>query len=95
MDDKFVCQMCGKCCGNIPLRPNFFQQHKGKAQKPYTLSKPNFIKDKNYIQPVTQDGYCVFLRCNNTCAIYDDRPDVCKLQGHINKLPCFFKNIKP
>ena len=81
--------MCGKCCGNIPLQPDFWEKHKGKARKPYNIVKPNFVKG-DFVQPVTEDGYCVFLRLNYTCAIYTDRPNVCKLQGNIPSLPCYY-----
>jgi Fe-S-cluster containining protein len=82
----FFCQMCGKCCGMIPHTQELWDEVKGKAQKPYNLSKSPFTNVP--IWPITQDGYCVFLRNDHTCSIYEQRPNVCKLQGTIPKLPC-------
>jgi Fe-S-cluster containining protein len=79
--------MCGKCCGNIPFDPKIWEEIKGKAQKPYKLRQSEFIIVV-HILPITEDGYCVFLKDDKTCAIYERRPYVCRLQGTVRALPC-------
>jgi Fe-S-cluster containining protein len=38
---------------------------------------------------ITNDGKCVFLKDNKTCAIYNDRPQLCRDFGHgIGAMEC-------
>lgn len=74
------CHQCGKCCTNIYLvhgdqtidsMPLFEEL---KAQNP----------EYQYFRPVSQgdgDGLvfqCQHLQANNTCGIYEERPDFCR-----------------
>lgn len=40
-------------------------------------------------EPVDEDGVCVHLTENNECGIYEDRPDVCR----INYVKRFFPHM--
>ena len=43
----------------------------------------------NETVPETADGLCAFLdRKAHRCAIYEDRPQVCREYGQIPELPC-------
>lgn len=39
------------------------------------------FRDQIAVVTDTEDGDCVFLKLDNTCAIYEDRPQVCKSFG--------------
>ena len=82
---KLVCKRCGGCCGPIPFPPKLFNRFKGLVQRPYTL-RP--FLDNIDIIPWTEDGNCVFLKPDNNCIIYKDRPKVCRIYGVNKKLPC-------
>lgn len=95
----FKCKCCGQCCELIAFEISLFQELKHKAQKPYELKKQfynkldQFIKlpkkhMKDHIYPVTEDWLCVFNTPDLTCAIYERRPDICRLFGNVPFLPC-------
>jgi hypothetical protein len=74
----------GVCCGVIPFPIKFLEEHK-------KLFKENGeLKESGDIGIVlTPDLLCVFFdRINHNCAIYEERPEVCRLYGNIDKLPC-------
>jgi len=71
------CSKCPEnsgCCGIVPFEKEFTEKHKSKFQV-----KPVKIKEGVVI---TEDFRCVFMnRETKLCAIYDDRPEVCRLFG--------------
>lgn len=77
------CKNCGECCGIIPIRKKVFLKYQHLTKKPYNLYE---VDDDVF--PVTDDGFCVFLTNNKRCAIYSDRPKVCRLYGTIPELQC-------
>jgi Fe-S-cluster containining protein len=83
-DWKELCKGCGECCGCVPFNPELFSKIKGKTQRKYTLMP--FIA--NTVVPITDDFICVFLTKEKLCSIYEDRPEVCRIQGTIERLPC-------
>lgn len=50
------------------------------------------------IVPITEDGFCVFLdREKHSCAVYENRPGLCRKYGRSDDLPCPYikKNGNP
>lgn len=82
-----ICRNCGKCCANVPFSEDFINANITKAQKPFS----ELIPVLDAFIPKTEDGYCLFLTKDKRCAIYSDRPEVCRLQGEIPELPCPYK----
>ncbi|HEY9745424.1 MAG TPA: YkgJ family cysteine cluster protein [Oculatellaceae cyanobacterium] len=73
------CNRCGKCCTNIYLihgqkvidTPELFEE--------LQLSNPEY----QYFKPVSQDEegllfQCTHLQPDNTCGIYENRPEFCR-----------------
>jgi len=75
----------GECCGIIPVPKELAKSEEYLAQV-----KPTEVFEKNdQIYPITEDGLCVFLdRKTRLCAIYSDRPELCRRYGLIEELPC-------
>jgi len=81
---------CGECCGTITLNPEIVFKNIGKIQRKITKTIP-IGRDEDIYE--TEDGLCLFLTPDKECAIYQDRPEVCRLYGINPKLPCPY--IKP
>jgi len=73
------------CCGPVIMPKEIWERNKDKAQRPL---KEFFELDKGACVPATEDLKCIFLNAEGKCAIYDDRPQVCKDYGIIPGLPC-------
>lgn len=79
------CEGCGECCGPIMFKQKIWEKHKDKAQK--LIEVIPFINAS--VVPLSEDIFCVFLdRRTKRCLIYDERPNVCRLQGTVPRLPC-------
>jgi Fe-S-cluster containining protein len=82
---KFSCFKChsrckAQCCGPTPISRRVWNKHQDKIQtEPYEILE---IDQTDDIVPVTVELKCVFLKEDYTCAIYEDRPDVCKKFGN-------------
>ena len=92
MIDCSKCPNPADCCGIFGLDASLVEKHKDKFQvKPKEIM--TIVKGKQYV--VTDDILCVFLnRKTKRCAIYEDRPEVCRLFGvsKDKKLQCpYFK----
>ena len=92
------CQNCksfqhlckSECCSLVPIDKALWEKNQDKVQQ-----KPSEILEMghNVIVPITPNMKCPFLSPDLSCAIYDDRPEVCKLFGnesHIN-LTCAYQ----
>lgn len=100
----FECKRCGDCCEVIAFEKSFFQKMKKFTQKPYELKVEFYNGDrlvsvpkrykKLYIYPVTQDNKCVFNRIDFSCAIYEQRPELCRMFGLMPGLLCKKQVIK-
>jgi len=77
---------CGKCCGPILFTREEWEKHR------YLLPPCVYI---DYIgdRIVPQTEKCPFLTKEKQCMIYDDRPEVCRLFGVDERLPCPY--LKP
>ena len=85
------------CCYNVPFehhelvrfadkivtQPVEYEYLMGSAILPHVIKieKPEDIfKNK-----------CPFLRHDCTCNIYENRPEICRLYGQIDRLPCEYR----
>ena len=51
---------------------------------------PLFGRNVAFTAEKMEDNKCPFLRHDFKCNIYENRPDVCRKFGEIDKLPCRF-----
>lgn len=65
---------CGKCCGPVPVRRMEFQVIE------------EFIAARG-IEPVAQGLTCP-LYLGGTCAVYEVRPMLCRVYGHLAGMNC-------
>lgn len=79
----FVCQNCGECCGVIPV-----------TKADLSLIKKHLAqKDKKEIERLSKQQR-EMLTCplrdveNSKCCVYDARPEICRMQGMYEGLPC-------
>ena len=80
-----ICKDCGECCGLIPFTAQELNKYQHLVQEKYVPSD----LFEGLLIPLTKSWYCVFLnKVTKRCLIYTDRPEVCRLQGTIPKLPC-------
>lgn len=53
-----------------------------KFQRPVVHEHPFEIVEGFFLlTEITKDGYCVFLTEDKLCAIYEDRPEICRKFG--------------
>lgn len=65
---------CGECCGPVICKP-----HEYDAVVKYAA--------KHGIQPVRQGITCPWYQ-NGRCAVYEARPPVCRMFGHVPGMVC-------
>lgn len=79
-------ERCGECCGPVPIPLKTFLTNGDKHQRECTGTiEWNAGRD---IVPETNDGLCLFLTEEKTCAIYDERPEICRRYGIDPRIPC-------
>lgn len=75
------CSKCPEeigCCGTIPFSKEFFEKNKDKIK----VQPIEIIEKRGAVVAATKDLRCVFLDPKTRlCAVYDDRPEVCRLFG--------------
>jgi len=83
---KYHSQCQARCCGIVPIQSSVWQRNQHKIQKEVKESrkvyftKPDGQRYTGFL-PVTADGLCPFLKKDLQCAIYEDRPEICKKFG--------------
>lgn len=78
------------CCGYVPIDKVVWERNQSNVQ---TLVKEVMEMGDGAVLPLTYSGKCPFLTAELACAIYDERPEVCRLFGnetHIN-LTCSYQ----
>lgn len=76
------CIGCGACCMNYD--PNFGAWLTEEEYHNFSIKRPDMIKiySKDLLTGVrmkrTADNRCIALSKDNTCTIYEDRPDLCR-----------------
>lgn len=83
---SIFCLDCAECCSCVPFKRKDWQRLKSRVQQPCV--ETNYIG--NTILPLTNDAHCVFLTNEKRCAVYEQRPTVCRLFGTIPELPCSY-----
>lgn len=83
---KKLCKGCGKCCGPVPFGIQFYHDHTEQLQTKPERELVGAFPGK--VVPITKFGDCVFLTDESQCAIYKDRPAVCRLYGTTPEMKC-------
>ena len=89
---KFQCKkyhpICkANCCGVVPIPRSLWQRKQHAIQRPIKDIFKGEAKNKatgkreNIVIPITEDHHCPFLKKDLSCAIYEDRPPLCKKYG--------------
>ena len=68
----------GDCCGPVPIPKEVLDRNRFKIQRPIAQEIEMFPGE---FVPLTRDLNCVFLTKDFKCAIYDERPWVCRKFG--------------
>lgn len=74
--EKGVCK--SDCCGVVPFKKGWVEKHKADIQKQF-ITKHEI--GRNLFVYETANLKCIFLTSKNRCAVYDDRPEICRLFG--------------
>lgn len=94
MNWKEICKNCGECCGLVPFTNEFLFRHRDKMQRHL-----RFVVDEipfhELVIMLTNDGKCLFLTDKKECAIYNNRPNVCRWMGVKADLPCPLGKVQP
>lgn len=77
------CQKCGWCCETIPIKTELVDKNRHLFQRPVKkIVIPGiFSGEYTIVYTDIKGGKCVFLTTDNVCAIYTDRPEVCRIFG--------------
>lgn len=84
---KYHCKCEALCCGVVPIPAPIWQRNQHKLQRPVkeihkVYYAPEYENRRRIaILPVMDDFKCPFLTQDLSCAIYDDRPEVCRKFG--------------
>lgn len=76
----FECQKCGHCCTSM----DGYGITEEESQKLCTMGYSDLVENGRI--KITERGRCPFY-VENTCQIYEDRPDVCRKYPHLNYDP--------
>lgn len=78
MEDKILnypCTSCGACCRRIGQIVAHSKQLIREGEQPQII-----IDFANFPHAFNEMGKCEHLQDDNTCAIYETRPDVCNIK---------------
>jgi Fe-S-cluster containining protein len=83
---------CGSCCCyNIPFENNELERFAGMIVNKVLFIMPAIDSSRAIVaftNPDPNKNKCPFLRADFKCNIYENRPEVCRLFGEIEQLPC-------
>ena len=80
------CAAC--CCYNIPFDNNELERFASMIVTPVQFTLPMGSAVVPFTDADPMKNKCPFLRNDFKCNIYDNRPEVCRLFGVIDRLPC-------
>lgn len=76
------------CCYNVPFENGELEAYADKIVNP-VIDRMEVL---GAVVPLTSDSTktnkCPFLRTDYKCNIYENRPDICRKFGQIDKLKC-------
>ncbi len=80
--DEFPCEMCGRCCHqpNIIIMPEEIPRVAKAANLTEFMFTRNYVvemPDGRFLINKPNDGPCPFLRDDNKCSVWKDRPQIC------------------
>lgn len=77
------------CCALVPFEKSLFTRNKLLSQTPII----EYVDLGNSVLPITEGGKCTFLKADMSCAIYNERPEVCRLFGNETEplLSCLYQ----
>lgn len=84
---KYHCKCKAECCGIVPIPRTLWQKKQHAIQRHPKEVMSGIATNKitgqreNIVIPLTEDNYCPFLKKDLSCAIYDERPEVCRKFG--------------
>lgn len=86
---KYHCKCKAECCGLVPIPLSIWSKNQHRIQRE-VKNILHIQKDgRKDILPVTEELYCPFLKDDLSCAIYEERPEICKKFGdESNPLLC-------
>lgn len=80
---EFTCQNCGACCGPIGVNTDEWRLIRRQIRKLGIDYTSKLMTQKR------EDLTCIFRDTEeNKCAIYEARPQICRMQGYYEGLPC-------
>lgn len=75
------CKAC--CCCVFPMDKDLYEKNKDKRQRPVVKEVPwNNPQHQGLVLPMTESGQCPFLCEDYSCAIYEERPKICRDYGN-------------
>jgi Fe-S-cluster containining protein len=81
-ENSWPCKMCGSCCTIMPMSEQLIDRFRDHFQRPVIEEQVFSANDGlMYIKIITPDKKCIFLKTDNKCAIYENRPEICKKFG--------------
>ena len=76
------------CCYNVPMPPYMFRIYKAHIQREIKRFEPMDAQNEKgemMVVPIVDEDFhknvCPFLKTNCKCAIYDKRPNICRMFG--------------
>lgn len=78
------------CCYNMVFENGELEKFKDRIVNPVILTSPFGMGVRAFTAIAIKDNKCPFLRSDKKCNIYECRPEVCRLFGIIERLPCEF-----
>ncbi len=101
----FNCQKChhkckAECCNICPIPKHTLDKNKWLIQRDI-ITELSFeysghvpIGEGEHVVPITEDGKCCFLRKDLQCAIYEERPFLCRKFGDEShpRMTCRFQD---
>jgi Fe-S-cluster containining protein len=84
--EKYHCKCKARCCGIVPIPLTIWQKNQHNIQREVKEAHKVYVTDQENVRhtaflPITEDHLCPFLRADLKCAIYENRPKVCKKFG--------------
>jgi len=70
-----------RCCGIVPFKVRLWKAKQHLLQRNVKNVIEGSSNEGKVIIPITEDHSCPFLKKDLACAIYEDRPKLCKKYG--------------